>query len=162
MSDRNRTSERLDGRRCPDRAGLMTPAEDARARNVAAVQTYFRLQQARDLDTWITLWAEDGAQSIPYAPEGFPKLVAGRHELEQIYRDLFAGYAALTIQDLRIDPLHDPKRVLARWHTRAELTAGGTYDNDLIGVFEFDDDGTLRLLTEYFDPTAFSRVTAAV
>ncbi len=37
--------------------------------------------------------------------------------------------------------------------------AGGTYDNDLIGLFEFDGTGKLRLLTEYFDPTAFSAVT---
>lgn len=57
--------------------------------------------------------------------------------------------------------MYDPNQVLARWHTHADLVTGGTYDNDLIGVFEFDDEGTLRLLTEYFDPTAFSTVTGS-
>ena len=139
----------------------MTAAEDVRARNVATVQTYFRLQQEKDLDSWITLWAEDGAQAIPYAPEGFPHLVEGRSRLEGIYRDLLAGYATLSIRELRIDPLHDPTRVLARWHTHTDLVVGGTYDNDLIGLFEFDDLGAIRLLTEYFDPTPFRAAAPA-
>lgn len=139
----------------------MSPSPDARTRNLATVRTYFRLQQEQDLDTWIGLWADDGAQAIPYAPDGFPKLVTGRTQLYDIYRDLLAGYDKLTISDLRIDAMHDPNQVLARWHTHADLVTGGTYDNDLIGVFEFDDEGTLRLLTEYFDPTAFSTVTSS-
>ncbi|GAA2083679.1 nuclear transport factor 2 family protein [Actinomadura alba] len=137
------------------------PAEDTRTRNVTAVQTYFRLQQEQDFEVWITLWADDGAQAIPYAPEGFPRLVTGRAQLESVYRKLFTGYAKLTIHDLRVEALHDPTRVLARWHTHADLTDGSTYDNDLIGLFEFNDDGTLRLLTEYFDPTPFSAVTGS-
>ena len=138
----------------------MHSAHDVRARNVSTVHTYFRLQQEQDLDTWISLWAEDGEQVIPYAPAAFPKLVAGRSSLDEIYRGLFAGYARLAILDLQVDALHDSGRVLARWHTHADLTYGGTYDNDLIGLFEFNDDGTLRRLTEYFDPTAFGSVTA--
>jgi NAD(P)-dependent dehydrogenase (short-subunit alcohol dehydrogenase family)/ketosteroid isomerase-like protein len=131
------------------------------ARNLATVHTYFRLQEARDLDSWIALWADDGAQAIPYAPDDFPKLVVGRTRLNEIYRSLFAGYAKLAIVDRRIDALRDPNRVLARWHTHAELSDGTTYDNDLIGLFEFDDDGKLRLLTEYFDPTPFAGITTA-
>jgi uncharacterized protein len=138
----------------------MTTADEVRSRNVATVHTYFRLQEEKDLDSWIRLWAEDGAQAIPYAPERFPHLVDGRARLEGIYRDLLAGYATLEIRELRIDALHDPARVLARWHTHADLVDGGTYDNDLIGLFEFDDDGALRLLTEYFDPTPFRAAVA--
>lgn len=139
----------------------MNPAhdtQDPRARNLATVHTYFRLQQEQDLDTWITLWAHDGAQAIPYAPDSFPNLVTGRAHLEEIYRGLFSGYAKLAILDLRVDALHDPNRILARWHTHADLTNGGTYDNDLIGLFEFNHNGTLRLLTEYFNPSAFNSV----
>jgi hypothetical protein len=35
----------------------MTTADEVRARNVATVQTYFRLQQEKDLGAWIALWA---------------------------------------------------------------------------------------------------------
>jgi hypothetical protein len=45
--------------------------------------------------------------------------------------------------------------VLARWHPHAEFTAGGIYDNEVIGLFEFDGDGKIRLFTEYFDPAPF-------
>jgi ketosteroid isomerase-like protein len=133
--------------------------DETRTRNVKTVHTYFDLQRRKDLDSWLELWAEDGSQAIPYAPGDFPKRVDGRNNLAKIYRDLFAGYATLEIRDLRVDGLDDPTRVLARWHTHADLVAGGVYDNELIGLFEFDDHGKLRLLTEYFDPTAFSAVT---
>jgi uncharacterized protein len=139
---------------------FVNPTPDVRARNVDTVRTYFRLQREQDLDTWITLWADEGAQAIPYAPAGFPTLISGRDELERTYRQLFDGYAALDIHDLRIDAAHDPRRVLARWHTHANLTAGGAYDNELIGLFEFDDAGRIRFLTEYFDPTPFGALTS--
>ncbi|MFI1200300.1 hypothetical protein ACH4VR_12730 [Streptomyces sp. NPDC020883] len=58
-----------------------------------------------------------------------------------------SSYAAPEIRALRIDALRDPERVLARWHTHAELIHGGTYDNDRIGLFELDQDGTIRQLT---------------
>jgi ketosteroid isomerase-like protein len=133
----------------------MLSEQQRRDNNVATVHTYYRLQQEKNLDAWFQLWADDGAQSIPYAPGTFPKIVSGKPELERIYRDLFAGYGRLQILNLTIDPLLDPDRVLARWHTRAELAAGGEYNNDLIGLFEFNLDGTIRHFTEYFDPTHF-------
>jgi uncharacterized protein len=129
--------------------------EQRRDRNIATVHTYYRLQQDKDLDTWLQLWADDGAQSIPYAPGEFPKLVTGKAELERIYRNLFAGFGRLLILNLTVDPLLDPNRVLARWHTRAELINGGEYNNELIGLFEFNPDGTIGHFTEYFDPTQF-------
>lgn len=38
-------------------------------------------------------------------------------------------------------------------------TRGSPCGRNLIGLFEFDGTGKLRLLTEYSDPTAFSAVT---
>lgn len=76
-------------------------------------------------------------------------------ELRRIYGDLFAGFRSLEVVDLAVDPLLDPDQVLARWHTRADLVAGGRYDNDLVGLFEFHPDGTIGHFTEYFDPTRF-------
>jgi uncharacterized protein len=129
--------------------------EERRTRNVATVRTYYSLQEAMDLDSWLDLWADDGAQSIPYAPDGFPPLLSGKAELRRIYEDLFAGFSRLEILDLTVDPLLDPDRVLARWHTRADLVAGGHYDNDLIGLFELRPDGTIGHFTEYFNPSRF-------
>jgi ketosteroid isomerase-like protein len=135
----------------PSVAGI--PDDERRARNAETMRTWFRLQESHDLDAWLELWADDGTQSIPYAPPGFPRSISGKAQLSELYRSLFKGFVKVNIQDLVIDPLHDPDRVLVRWHTYAPLVNGDIYENDLIGVFEFDADGRVRHLTEYLDPS---------
>lgn len=127
-------------------------ADAVRARNVATTRTFYRLQEAMDFDAWLDLWAQDAGQAIPYAPAGFPTSVHGKENLASLYRPLFEGFAAIHIQDLRIDPLADPNRVLVQWHTHAPLVNGDLYENDLVGVFEFGDDGGITHLTEYLNP----------
>lgn len=125
-----------------------------RDRNAATVREYFRLQNERDLEAWIQLWAPEGRQLIPFAPDDFPKAVEGRDALDEIYRELYAGYRTIEV-DATVHPLVDPDTVLARWHTRAQLVAGGVYANELIGLFHFREDGKLTELAEYFNPIAF-------
>jgi ketosteroid isomerase-like protein len=56
------------------------------------------------------------------------------------------------IRDLVIEPLHDPDKVLIRWHTYAPLTDGSVYENDLVGIFSFHLNGKIRHLVEYLNP----------
>ena len=123
-----------------------------RARNVAAVRTFYRLQEAMDFEGWLELWADDAGQDIPYAPPGFPSQARGKPALDALYRPLFEGFAEIRIQDLRVEPLAAPERVLVRWHTHGPLKNGEVYDNDLVAVFEFAADGRIAHLTEYFNP----------
>jgi ketosteroid isomerase-like protein len=133
---------------------VSTDLDARRDRNAATVRKYFRLQGEPDLDAWIQLWAHDGRQLIPFAPYDFPKAIEGRQALDRVYRELYSGYRTIEI-DATVEPMLDPDTVLARWHTHAQLVSGGTYSNELIGVFVFGSDGKLCELTEYFDPIAF-------
>jgi ketosteroid isomerase-like protein len=133
---------------------VRTDLDARRDRNAATVREYFRLQGEPDLDAWIQLWAPDGRQLIPFAPYDFPKAIEGRQALDRVYRELYSGYRTIEI-DATVEPMLDPDTVLARWHAHAQLVSGGTYSNELIGVFVFGSDGQLRELTEYFDPIAF-------
>jgi ketosteroid isomerase-like protein len=133
---------------------VTTDLDARRDRNAATVREYFRLQGEPDLDAWIQLWAPDGRQLIPFAPYDFPKAIEGRQALDRVYRELYSGYRTIEI-DATVEPMLDPDTVLARWHTHAQLVSGGTYSNELIGVFVFGSDGQLCELTEYFDPIAF-------
>lgn len=134
-------------------SGVSARAEERRARNVATMRTWFRLQEELDVETWLTLWADDPEQAVPFAPASLPRMISGRQTLAELYRSLFAGFAEIGIRDLRISALDDPDRVLVQWHTVASLRNGQVYDNELIGVFEFTEDGKVRKLTEYLDPT---------
>lgn len=130
----------------------MSANDDVRARNVRAVQTFYRLQESMDFEHWLELWADDAGQDIPYAPPGFPSQARGKEALDALYRPLFEGFAEIRIQDLRIEPLADPGRLLVRWHTYGPLKNGDLYENDLVAVFEFGADGRIAHLTEYFNP----------
>ncbi len=135
----------------------MAPEPDIdaiRDRNVATVWEYFRLQNERDLDGWLDLWAPNGRQMIPFAPYDFPPAVEGRAELERVYRKLYAAYSSLEV-DATIYPMFDPNDVVAQWYTRAELVGGGIYASEVMGMFKFADDGKLSEVTEYFNPIAF-------
>ena len=135
--------------------------EPVRARNLSAVQEYFRFQGEKDLDGWIALWAEDGVFVIAYPPAGFPARIEGRAAIGPLYRQLFEGYAEVRFRDLEIRPLLDPDRFVATWITDLDLVAGGTYVNTLLGLFTFRD-GKLSRYDEYFDPRPFEKAQAAV
>jgi uncharacterized protein len=128
-----------------------------RERNVANVREYFRLQDERDLDAWLELWAHDCRHLIPFAPYDFPSSLEGRDRLGEVQRDLHSSYRTLEI-DATVHPMLDPDLVLACWHTHAELVSGGTYASELIGLFRFDADGKLVELREYLDPIAFLKL----
>lgn len=127
-----------------------------RARNLATVEAYFRLQSQKDLDAWFELWAENGVFVIPYAPAGLPGRIEGRKQLEPIYRKLFEGYGELRYHELEIQPLLDPDKFVATWITDVDLLVGGTYTNKLIALFTLRDGEVVRY-DEYFDPTRFGK-----
>ncbi|EYT81593.1 hypothetical protein CF54_18630 [Streptomyces sp. Tu 6176] len=129
----------------------LTP-EERRARNLGALRRYFALLAARDLDTWIGLWAEDCTQHVPYATGGLPASLAGRDEIRALYGDMAAGFTRLIFTRTEFHPLDDPDKVFACWEPRCELVSGGVYSNESVGLFEFDAAGRIRHFTEYFDP----------
>jgi ketosteroid isomerase-like protein len=131
-------------------------AESVRAANLQILQAYFRYQAEKNLDAWFELWSADGVFVIPYAPEGFPDRIAGRSQLEPLYRKLFEGYGELRYHDLYIRPLLDPNSFVATWVTDVELLAGGRYVNKLIALFELRE-GKIVEYVEYFDPRPFEK-----
>lgn len=133
--------------------GTALGARERRARNIATMRTWFSLQEKKDLEGWFALWADEPEQAVPFAPASLPRVISGKETLTGLYRSLFEGFAEIRIRDLRISALDDPDRVLVQWHTVAPLRNGNVYENELIGVFEFNDDGKVQKLTEYLDPT---------
>lgn len=124
--------------------------------NAETVRKMYEAMSQKDIKTWISFWAKDGVQQLPYSPEGFPKSVAGKENLEKVYTGLLAGYGQLQYTYINIEPLANPNKVLVRWGVDIELK-GKTkhYQNELIGLFEFED-GKVKTFTEYFNPLRFA------
>ncbi|MDJ0466568.1 zinc-binding dehydrogenase [Streptomyces sp. H27-C3] len=132
----------------------MPTDEQIRTRNTATLTTYFRLLASLDIDAWIRLWSPDCEVVAPYTPGGIPAVINGREQLHSFYAAEAAKYTQLRYPDTEIWPLQDPRRAIARWFPDAELIQGGTYRNENVGFFEFNDDGLISRFVEYFNPLA--------
>lgn len=147
----------------PERARkeVMMDRTKQRERNVATVRTMFEEMARKDVDAWMSHWADaDSRQLIPYSPDEFPKIVEGKENLRSVYRNLLGGYGKLTYTHIDIFPMEDPDRVVAEWGVDIEVTATkGRYQNELIGIFTFKD-GEVCELKEYFNPDNFRKAIA--
>lgn len=124
--------------------------------NAETVRKMYEAMSRKDIKTWISFWAKDGVQYLPYSPDGFPKAVEGKENLENIYTNLLAGYGQLNYTHIDIEPMANADKVLVRWGVDIELKGKEKhYTNELIGVFEFEN-GKVKVFTEYFNPLRFA------
>ncbi|ONI84788.1 hypothetical protein ALI22I_30305 [Saccharothrix sp. ALI-22-I] len=124
--------------------------------NVATLRRYFELLGRKDIDGWLELWADDGVQFVPYAGEALPSEIRGKAELGRLYREILDSYANMRYTGVEIHAVHDAERVFARWHPVGVLKTGGEYENDSVGLFDFDDEGRIVRYTEWFNPLGFA------
>lgn len=136
----------------PDTPGNALSESARRERNIRSLRSYFRLLADRDIDSWIELWADDCSVVAPYAWGPVPELLNGRADVYAFYRDEAEGYARLSFPDTDIIPTNDPDRVVVHWYPHGETADGARYQNENIGIFEFDADGRIRRFTEFFNP----------
>jgi len=128
--------------------------------NRRKVHTFFERLEAKDIDGFVALWAEDGAQIMPFAPEGFPKRLDGVAAIRRQYADLPKHFRSMKFRDLEIRDLTDPHEFFVTYHGDIELAAGGHYDNVYAGHFRVEN-GKIRVFYEYFDPNVLERAFGA-
>jgi ketosteroid isomerase-like protein len=124
----------------------------------AAVLQFLTGLEDKDMDRVNAVWAEDAAQEMPYAPDGFPKRVAGRAALIAHYSAWpeNSGRARFT-DEIRFYPMQDPSTVFAEWRGVTKVVpTGRTYDQRYGGLFHVVD-SRIALFREYYDPTVFAR-----
>lgn len=122
-----------------------------------AVIDFLEGLETKDMDRVNGVWAEDAVQDMPYAPDGFPKRVAGRDSLIKHYSGwpTSAGQASFT-KELVFYPTQDPQVIIAEFHGVCEIvTTGKTYEQRYIGLFHVEA-GKIKLLREYFNPVVFA------
>jgi len=122
-----------------------------------AVMNFLTGLEDKDMDRVNAVWAEDAVQEMPYAPEGFPRRVAGREALIRHYAGWPAnsGRARFT-EGIVFHPTLDPSVVFVEYHGVSEIRfTGRIYDQRYGGLFHVED-GRITLFREYFDPTVFA------
>lgn len=142
-----------------ERLGRVTiaPTQDQqRAQSIAVVETFFDALVTKDLEKLLSLWHADGAQEMPYAPEGVPKCVAGAAQLRSFWSAVFDGVADIAFSSIEVQAMDNPNGVLSQHQGSVKLANGVGYDNRYISVFYFRD-GKIDIYREYFDPLVVLR-----
>jgi ketosteroid isomerase-like protein len=119
------------------------------------VERFFSALEEADVEAFLSIWADDGVQEMPYAPDGFPRRLEGKEAIRQQYSALPTNFRSMRFPR-EILPLADPDRFLVRYRGEIELRAGGRYDNTYVGIFTLRD-GRIVELVEYFDPIVLQR-----
>lgn len=127
-----------------------------RDRNRAVARAFFARLEAFDIEGFAALFAPEGAQIMPFSPEGFPRRLVGREAIFNQYRGMPQNFTSMRFPDLVIHDLVDPARFFATYRGEISLRAGGHYNNTYAGLFLVRD-GKIVEFQEYFDPIVLQR-----
>lgn len=122
----------------------------APSRNAETVTTFLRLLEERNIDDWMELWADDGAQYYPFGTQMFPRHLVGKAAIYDRWKGMPSMFDSLSFPIRETWEVDDT--VLARFDSECVLTGGRQYLNTYLGIFKFDAEGRVREYWEYFDP----------
>jgi uncharacterized protein len=138
-----------------------TISDERRDGHVQAARWFFALLNAKDIDTWIELWHEQGRIIVPYPPEGFGSSIDGKAQILTAFQDMFGNYESFQSTLTAVYPAADSDAVCVEYTNHAVITGGVEYTNTNIAVFKFQD-GLIIAYHDYFDPRRFQTVIDAL
>jgi ketosteroid isomerase-like protein len=132
--------------------GIQNSNQNVREKNIKLIQSFLDLLEQKDLDTWINLWDEDGRQSNPYAPRGFPRILSGKNAIFHHWSGVPNAYGKIAFTEREIYPTLDPDVIFIEFRGKIEvLKTNRNYNNTYCCRFTFSK-GKLVNYVEYFDP----------
>lgn len=120
------------------------------------VESFFAAQRAKDLDTVLACWCEDGVMKTPYAPPPMPREYRGLGALRRMFTALFAGAASIELHSLSLLATEEPGLWLANWSSTITLHNGTVFSGQDIGTLRVRD-GRIAEYVEYFDAIACAK-----
>ncbi|MFD0853040.1 nuclear transport factor 2 family protein, partial [Actinomadura adrarensis] len=124
-----------------------------RRRSLRVADAFYRALEAKDVDAFAALWTHDAVYRVPVTAEGVPGQTVGRDAIVANIRGFFElfGEAQFTWD---LEPMLDPRRVMAIWSMDVELLAGGRYINRGVAIFHLRGE-RIADFSEYYDTAAF-------
>lgn len=115
------------------------------------IENFFGSLQSRNIESFMSVWKEDGSQIMPFAPDGFPTILNGSIAILNQYKGLPDNFISMEFP-YRIFPTEKSNVAIVQYNGFIELKDGGYYNNIYVGIFEMEH-GKLKAFTEFFDPT---------
>ena len=99
-----------------------TTEPQLRKQTLALMYRYQTLLQERRFDEWIELWADDGVCEFPFAAQGRPKRLSGKHDIYAYMTSYPSRISIEAVQDLRIHPGQDPATLTVEMKVKGTAT----------------------------------------
>ncbi|MGW7330324.1 nuclear transport factor 2 family protein [Streptomyces sp. NPDC054840] len=116
---------------------------------------------AKDIASWLGLWAEHGAMDFPFAPPGWPGRLEGREAIAAYMRDYPDHIDLHDFPDLLIHETTDPSTIVVEMRGVGTLvTTGNPFDMTYIAVVTVQD-GRFTSYRDYWNPLAVQEPGAA-
>jgi ketosteroid isomerase-like protein len=119
------------------------------------VDNFFAALETPQFELLKTIFAENGRQLNPYAPEGFPKSFDGVEAIYHQYSGLAANFGQMRFPR-QIFATEDPNFFFVLFKGKIDIKAGGTYENDYLGTFRLEN-GKITEYTEYFNQVVMAK-----
>lgn len=118
--------------------------------NKAAIENFFTALEKLDIPSFMKVWADGAKQTMPLAPDGFPRELNGKDAIFNQYKGLPENYTKMSFPR-KVSATDDPNKVIVQYNGIIPLKDGGEYNNNYVGIFEIKN-GKIERFTEYFDP----------
>ncbi len=138
-------------------AAASPPSYVIRRQSAETVLAFLSALEAKDMESFAALWADEAVQDMPYSPKGHPKRVVGKAAITALYSSWpeTTGQADFT-SELVLHPMQNPETVYAEFKGRVDVLPTGRTYRQTYGSFFHIEKGKILLYREYYDPAAFA------
>jgi uncharacterized protein len=123
--------------------------------NRKVVDSFFTALETQQFHLLKEIFAKNGRQLNPYAPEGFPESFNGSEAIYKQYSNLTKDFGQMKFPR-QIMATEDPDFFFVLFTGEIDVRAGGQYRNDYIGTFKLQG-GKIIEYTEYFNQITMAK-----
>lgn len=114
--------------------------------NKKVVDTFFVALETQKFELLKDIFAPDGKQLNPYAPEGFPKSFDGAEGIYKQYSGLTANFGKMMFPR-KIYATEDPDFFFVQFRGEIEIKAGGKYEMIISALSNYKMERSLSILS---------------
>lgn len=118
----------------------------------ATVYRFLDRLKARDLEGFLSLWADSAIMEIPFAPPGAPQRLEGAAELRAFWTSVIDSMETIDFHDVDIARLAGSERAVSFHKGAVRLKGNIPYNNQYACLFAFDARGKITRYVEHFNP----------
>jgi len=125
----------------------------SREKNIETVRNFINLFEQKKFLEVSELFATNGKLINPYHSGLFPSKIVGKKNIYDNWKNIAENFDRLKFPIEEIMPFEDSSKVAVKLSGKLILkNNSGTYENDYLFLFYFDENGKIQELHEYFNP----------